>query len=169
MDVKLRKWDMSLREDLIRICNSVDRTYLSERIPDPYTGTDADWWLNMVAEHDGKDSIYRAIVVDDKVVGTISIEAKADVMRKDAELGYFLLTEYWSQGIMTEAAKQICKIAFDELDIIRISSMVYSPNIASKRVLGKSGFTAEGLQRNAIYKDGNIWDACLFGKLKEEQ
>jgi ribosomal-protein-alanine N-acetyltransferase len=47
--------------------------------------------------------------------------------------------------------------------------MVYSPNIASQRVLEKNGFAHEGRQRNAIYKDGNIWDACLFGKLKEEQ
>lgn len=169
MDIELKKWDESMKDDLMRLCNSVDRTYLSERIPDPYTEADAEWWLGMVAEHDGKDSIYRAIVVDGKVVGTISIEPKADVMRKDAELGYFLLTEYWSQGIMTEATKQICKIAFDELDIIRISSMVYSPNIASQRVLEKSGFAHEGRQRNAIYKDGNIWDAVLFGKLKEEQ
>jgi ribosomal-protein-alanine N-acetyltransferase len=123
----------------------------------------------MVAEHDGKDSLYRAIVIDGIVAGTISIEPKADVMRKDAELGYFLLTEYWSQGIMTEATRQFCEIAFDELDIIRISSMVYSPNIASQRVLEQNGFVREGRQRNAIYKDGNFYDACLFGKLKEEQ
>jgi RimJ/RimL family protein N-acetyltransferase len=70
---------------------------------------------------------------------------------------------------MTEATRQICEIAFDELDIIRISSMVYSPNIASQRVLEKNGFAREGRQRNAIYKDGRIYDACLFGKLKEEQ
>ena len=169
MDIVLKKWDASMKDDLMRICNSVDRTYLSERLPKPYTEADADWWLGMVAEHDGKDSIYRAIVVDGVVAGTISIEPKADVMRKDAELGYFLLTEYWSQGVMTEAARQICEIAFDELDIIRISSMVYSPNIASQRVLEKNGFAREGRQRNAIYKDGKIYDACLFGKLKEEQ
>ena len=169
MDIKLIKWDMSLKDDLMRICNSVDRTYLSERMPYPYTEADAEWWLNMVAEHDGRDAIYRAIVVDGVVAGTISIEPKADVMRKDAELGYFLLTEYWSQGVMTEAARQICEIAFDELDIIRISSMVYSPNIASQRVLEKNGFAHEGRQRNAICKDGKIYDACLFGKLKEEQ
>ena len=123
------------------------------------------WWLSTTE----KDSIYRAIVVDGVVAGTISIEPKADVMRKDAELGYFLLTEYWSQGVMTEAARQICEIAFDELDIIRISSMVYSPNIASQRVLEKNGFAREGRQRNAIYKDGNFYDACLFGKLKDEK
>ena len=167
MEVTLIKWDKSKKEDLIRICNSVDRSYLSDRIPDPYTSEDADWWLGMVAEPDGVDGIFRAVTVDGRIVGNISVEQKGDVQRKDAELGYLLLTEYWSQGVMTEAARQICEIAFDELDIIRITGMVYSPNAASMRVLEKNGFEFEGRQKNAIYKNGNVYDACLYGKLKK--
>ena len=167
MEVTLIKWDKSMKDDLIRICNSVDRSYLSDRIPDPYTSEDADWWLGMVAEHDGVDGIFRAVAVDGRIAGNISVEQKGDVQRKDAELGYLLLTEYWSQGVMTEAARQICEIAFDELDIIRITGMVYSPNAASMRVLEKNGFEFEGRQKNAIYKNGNVYDACLYGKLKK--
>ena len=168
MEVTLIKWDKSKKDDLIRICNSVDRSYLSDRIPDPYTSEDADWWLGMVAEHDGVDGIFRAVAVDGRIAGNISVEQKGDVQRKDAELGYLLLTEYWSQGVMTEAARQICEIAFDELDIIRITGMVYSPNAASMRVLEKNGFETEGRQKNAIYKNGNVYDACLYGKLNNK-
>jgi ribosomal-protein-alanine N-acetyltransferase len=46
---------------------------------------------------------------------------------------------------------------------------VYAANIASARVLEKNGFAREGLQRNAVYKDGKIYDLCLFGKLKETE
>jgi ribosomal-protein-alanine N-acetyltransferase len=67
---------------------------------------------------------------------------------------------------MTEAVRQICEIAFSELDIIRITGLVYAPNIASRRVLEKNAFIQEGLQRNAVYKDGNIFDLCVYGKLK---
>lgn len=67
---------------------------------------------------------------------------------------------------MTEAVREICQVAFSELDIVRIKGLVYAPNVASKKVLKKNGFVREGLQRNAVYKDGKIFDLCLYGKLK---
>ena len=167
MNVKLVKWTQENKHELIKICNEVDRSYLSNRLPYPYTEESADWWLGMVSEHDGKDGVFRAIAADDKIVGNISVEQKSDVYCKDAEIGYLLLTDCWSKGIATEAVRQICAEAFSELDIIRITGLVYAANIASARVLEKNGFAREGLQRNAVYKDGKIYDLCLFGKLKE--
>ena len=169
MTVELIKWTEELKPELINICNNVDRTYLSGRIPYPYTEESADWWLGMVSEHEGKDGIFRAIMANGRIVGNISVEQKADVFSKDGEIGYLLLTDNWSKGIMTEAVRQICDIAFSELDIIRITGLVYSPNTASARFLEKNGFALEGLQRNAVYKDGKIYDLCLFGKLKSDE
>ena len=103
MAVELVKWSPVLKLELIDVCNSVDRSFLSNRLPFPYTESSADWWLGMVSEHDGKDGVFRAVVVDGKVVGNISVEQKADVYCRDGEIGYLLLTEYWSKGIMTEA------------------------------------------------------------------
>ena len=167
MNVKLIKWTQENKHELIKICNEVDRSYLSNRLPYPYTEESADWWLGMVSEHDGKDGVFRAIAADDKIVGNISVEQKSDVYCKDGEIGYLLLTDFWSKGIATEAVCQICAEAFSELDIIRITGLVYAANIASARVLEKNGFAREGLQRNAVYKDGKIYDLCIFGKLKE--
>ena len=167
MNVKLVKWTQENKHELIKICNEVDRSYLSNRLPYPYTEESADWWLGMVSEHDGKNGVFRAISVDGKIVGNISVEQKSDVYCKDGEIGYLLLTDFWSKGIATEAVCQICAEAFSELDIIRITGLVYAANIASARVLEKNGFAREGLQRNAVYKDGKIYDLCIFGKLKE--
>ena len=169
MNVKLVKWTQENKHELIKICNEVDRSYLSNRLPYPYTEESADWWLGMVSEHDGKDGVFRAIAADGKIVGNISVEQKSDVYCKDGEIGYLLLTDFWSKGIATEAVRQICAEAFSELDIIRITGLVYAANIASARVLEKNGFAREGLQRNAVYKDGKIYDLCLFGKLKETE
>ena len=166
MNIELVKWSPALKQELINICNNVDRSFLSNRLPYPYTEESADWWLGMVSEHDGKDGVFRAVAADGKVVGNISIEQKVDVYCKDGEIGYLLLTEYWFKGIMTEAVRQICEIAFLELDIIRITGLVYTPNAASRRVLEKNGFVQEGLQRNAVYKGGKVYDLCLYGKLK---
>ena len=166
MKIELKQWSPDLKQDLINICNSVDRSFLANRLPYPYTEESADWWLGMVSEHDGKDGIFRAVLADGKVVGNITVEQKTDVYCKDGEIGYLLLTEYWSKGIMTEAVRQICKVAFSELDIVRITGLVYAPNVASKRVLEKNGFVREGIQRNAVYKDGQLYDLLLYGKLK---
>ena len=92
------------------------------------------------------------------------MEQKEDVYRKDGEIGYYLLQEEYSKGIMTEAVKQICEIAFQELDIIRITGLVYDINIASKRVLEKNGVTLEGVMKNAVIKNENIFDLCIYGK-----
>lgn len=165
MQIVLKKWDNKLKNDLIEICNKVDRSFLSNRLPYPYTEKSADWYLEMVRENDGKDGVFRAIVVDGKVVGNISVEKQLDVYCKDSKIGYFLLTDYWAKGIMTEAVRQICELAFSELSIIRITGLVYAPNIASQRVLEKNGFICEGLQKNAVYKDEKIYDLCLLGKL----
>ena len=166
MNLELMKWTPALKQELIDICNDVDRTFLSNRLPHPYTEESADWWLGMVSEHDGKDGVFRAIAADGKIVGNISVEQKADVYCKDGEIGYLLLTAYRSKGIMTEAVRQICKISFSELDIIRITGLVYAPNIASRKVLEKNDFVQEGLQRNAVFKDDKVYDLCVYGKLK---
>lgn len=74
MNVILEKWTQEFKPELIKICNEEDRSYLSNRLPYPYTEESADWWLGMVSEHDGKDGIFRAIVADGKIVGNISVE-----------------------------------------------------------------------------------------------
>jgi len=53
----LRTWSISDRDALITLCNAADRTFLSDWLPNPYTEADADWWLRMMVEYDGKKGI----------------------------------------------------------------------------------------------------------------
>ena len=135
-------------------------------MPFPYMGADADWWLDMVRAQDGREGLFRAIVVQGEVVGNISVERMTDVYRCDAQLGYFLETEHWSKGIMTEAVGQMCRLAFACWDIERITAQVCRPNVASCRVLEKNGFALEGTLRRAFQKDELLCDLCLYGKLR---
>ena len=167
MKIELKKWSIEDKESLIRICNTIDRNYLSDRLPNPYTNESAEWWLNVVKENEGKTGIFREIIVDGKIIGTISVEQKEDVYRKDAEIGYYLLPEEYSKGIMTEAVRQICETAFEKLDIIRITGLVYEPNIASRKVLEKNNFILEDTMKKAVIKNNNIYDLCIYGKNKK--
>ena len=166
MKIELKRWSFEDKEFLIKMCNTIDRNYLSDRIPDPYTDESAEWWLNMVEENDEKNGVFREIVVDGKIAGAVSVEQKGDVYRKDSEIGYYLLQEVYSKGIMTEAVRQICEIAFEKLDIVRITGMVYEPNIASKKVLEQNNFLLEGVMKKAVIKNNNIYDLCIYGKVR---
>lgn len=167
MKIELKVWDENDMIPLMDICNRVDRSYISNRLPFPYKEADARWWIDKASAEDGKDGIFRAIVVDGVCAGNISVERKSDVFKRDAELGYMLLTDYWSGGIVTEAVRQICEIAFAELALARITALVYSPNTASKRVLEKNGFALEGVMRQAVYKNNEVYDLCIYGKLAQ--
>ena len=153
MTVYLHKWTFADREALVALCNAVDRTFLSDRLPYPYTDADADWWLGMVAENDGKEGVWRAIVVDGQIVGSISVERMAEEQRNAGSIGYMILTPFWSQGIGTEAVRQICKIALRELALERIIGEVFPENLASARVLEKNGF-----------KGGKAMDVQVYAK-----
>ena len=92
MIVSLHTWSDNDRESLIVLCNAVDRTFLSDRLPYPYTEADADWWLGMVAENEGKEGAWRAIVMDGQIVGSISVERMAEDQRNVGSIGYMILT-----------------------------------------------------------------------------
>ena len=167
MKITLEPWTEDLKQDLIRICNAADRTYLTNRLPDPYTEESADWWLNMVREKDGTEGLFRAIMADGRAVGNITVECFADVYGQDAEIGYLLTPAYESRGVMTEATRQFCELVFETLNLRRITSKVCVPNIASWRVLEKNGFQQEGLIRQGFVKNGQIYDYKIMGRLKE--
>ena len=166
MKAELRKWTLADKKELKELCNAVDRTYLSDRLPNPYTEDDANWWLNMVAKSEGIDGTFRAMVVDGKIIGSVSIERKTDIYRLDGELSYMLLKDYWNHGLMSKAVGQACEIAIKELGLNRITANVFHPNLASQRILLKNGFIQEGVMRKAVIKGDIFYDILIYGLVK---
>lgn len=76
MKIELRRWAISDSKKLVALCNAVDRSFLSDRLPNPYTIRDAEDWLHRVSQNESVSGIYRAIVADGSVIGSISIERK---------------------------------------------------------------------------------------------
>ena len=162
MIITLHTWTPADKPALMALCNAVDRTFLSDRLPYPYTEADADWWLGMVAENDGKEGVWRSIVLDGQIVGSISVERMANENRAVGSIGYMILTPFWSQGIGTEAVRKICGMAFQELALERIIGEVFPENLASARVLEKNGFQLERTKIGGVVKDGKAMDVKIF-------
>ena len=144
------------------LCNAVDRTFLSDRLPNPYTEADADWWLGMVTENEGKEGVWRSIWVDGQLIGSISVERKDEGGKSIGEIGYMILTLWWSQGIGTEAVRQISEIAFQELALDQIIGQVFPENVASARVLEKNGFWPQETKVGAVEKGGEMIDVKFY-------
>lgn len=141
---------------------------LRNAFPSPYGLEDAKRYIAHCMEAGEERQLHRAIEVDNKAVGSISIVLGEDIHEKSAEIGYWLAEPYWGRGIMTRAVRELSEIAFSQYDIVRIHAEVFADNIPSCRVLERAGYTFEGAKRSAIYKNGVIQDSHTFALVREK-
>lgn len=85
-----------------------------------------------------------------------------------AVVGYNLLPQYWGKGYATEITKALVKYLFIERDVERIEGLVLEENIASRKVLEKSGFFKEGILRNFTFINNIYKNVCYYGIIKED-
>ena len=165
----LRPWR---RADIEAVAEAADNPNIAANLrnifPSPYTLADAKWFVEDCIAQGETRQLMRAIAVNGRAAGSISVARKDDVYEKSAELGYWLAEDYWGRGIMTEAVRQICREAFDRFDILRIFAEPFAENLGSRRVLEKAGFVCEGTMRMGVYKNGRVQSYCMYPLLREE-
>ncbi len=83
-------------------------------------------------------------------------------------LGYWIGECYASQGYMTRAVRLVCDFAFDAQGLHRVEAACLLDNIASVKLLRKTGFVFEGLARQYLKINGIWQDHFLFAKIKDE-
>jgi len=163
---RLRRWRAGDRSSLVLHADNpnVSRQLL-DRFPSPYTGADADRWLDIAAA-EGHDLVHLAIEVDGEASGGISAMRGAENTRFTAEIGYWLGERHWGRGIGTAAVDALCAALFEHTDLERLEAGTFLENRASQRVLEKSGFVREGVRRRHFYKDGRFIDDVMFARLR---
>ena len=85
---------------------------------------------------------------------------------KKAEIGFWLLPEFWGRGIMTEAMELICNYGYDRLGLHRIEGFVESENTGCKRAMSKLGFHWEGTMKDCEIKNGKFISLDIYAKIK---
>ncbi|HEX4047848.1 MAG TPA: GNAT family N-acetyltransferase [Elusimicrobiota bacterium] len=85
-----------------------------------------------------------------------------------AEVGYSLAREHWGRGLMTEALAAFADFCFETAGLKRLEARLDPRNPASARVLRKTGFLREGLQRRNYFAKGEFGDTELYGLLSED-
>ncbi len=87
---------------------------------------------------------------------------------KKAEIGFWLLTDLWGQGIMTEAMPLICRYGFDKLGLHRIEGLVETENLNCKKALDKLDFKHEGTMRDCEIKNGRFISLDIYAILNNK-
>jgi len=165
----LRPFKMSDSAKVAEMANHKEIATNTQNLPFPYEQHMALDWIRAHPHMYEDDHMLTLAVVSRKkgiVMGAIGLEI--DSTNNNAELGYWLGTDYWGQGFATEAAKRIVYYGFNDLNYHRIHSIHLSQNPASGNVLKKIGMTHEGTYRQHILKWGEYLDAELYGILKDE-
>lgn len=104
---------------------------------------------------------------DDEFCGAAGFNS-LDNKHKKAEIGLWLLKEYWGKGILNEVMPKLFEIGFNELDLNRIEGFVVSENVKCKRALEKINFTYEGTMRESEVKNEQVISVDFYSILKSE-
>jgi RimJ/RimL family protein N-acetyltransferase len=84
------------------------------------------------------------------------------------EIYYYLVPSERGKGFGTEAIMIMVDYLFLSRELMRVQAMPDVSNIASQRVLEKTGFTKEGIIRKSGFNRGKWCDDCLYSILREE-
>ncbi|UCE10660.1 MAG: GNAT family N-acetyltransferase [Candidatus Thorarchaeota archaeon] len=87
---------------------------------------------------------------------------------KSKEVGFFLIPEERGNGFCTEAVGLVLDYLFLIHPLERIQAVCATTNIASRRVLEKSGFRQEGTLRRLAFFSGKHMDISIFSIIREE-
>lgn len=85
---------------------------------------------------------------------------------KKAEIGFWLISEFWGKGIMKEAMPLICNYGFDNLELHRIEGFVESENKNCKNAMAKLDFQHEGTMKECEIKNGKFISLDIYAKVK---
>ncbi|MES2680966.1 MAG: GNAT family protein [Bacteroidota bacterium] len=87
---------------------------------------------------------------------------------RNAEIWYKLLPAYWNKGYATECTGEILRLCFNELGLHRVEAGCAVDNLASVKVLEKSGFIKEGRTRKLLPIRGEWVDNYFYAILEED-
>lgn len=166
MDFTLRPWAITDLENLVKFADNLNiARNMTDQFPHPYTAENGKAFIEFAT----KDTPVHIFAIDVKgsAVGGIGIHPQADIQRRNAELGYWLAEPYWGKGIISRAIPEIIDFAFKTYDITRIYARPFGTNLASQRVLEKTGFRLEARFERSLFKNGEYLDELVYAIRKK--
>ncbi len=132
------------------------------------TVKDAEDWIGIVIDALVKnEGITWCMCLKDtplELVGTIGLW-RIEKENYRAEIGYMLAPSLHGKGIMNEAIEKVVDYGFRTMKLHSIEGRIDPRNIASGKVLQKTGFVKEAHFKEAYYMRGSFVDTAVYSIL----
>lgn len=131
---------------------------------------DAEAWLQRMRGIEATGLAFQFVVAlkaSGKAIGTCLL-FRFDEGSARAELGYALGRAHWGRGLMQEALTGLLGSAFGTMGLRRVEAEVDTRNRPSALLLGRLGFSREGLLRQRWVSKGEVKDVEMYGLLRDE-
>jgi RimJ/RimL family protein N-acetyltransferase len=153
---------------LVSLRNDLDTQAWSQTLPPDYT-------LHMYHQRFvGREFAYkrddgRFIIVhkeSQEAAGTISYTGLEP--RWETTIGIMVAKKFWSSGIAYEAQELLLKFLFEELGLRVVRLWTNSGNPRAIRLAEKAGFQVSMRQRQAVFRQGELYDTIMMDLLRPE-
>jgi ribosomal-protein-alanine N-acetyltransferase len=162
----LRKYRETDIPAMVALLGAPEVAATTLRIPHPYTEVDARDYLSRQATNASSNWFAMFVAKTGELCGGVGLSVEEQHRR--AELGYWIGVPYWGRGYATEAAREMLRYGFENLNLNRIFAGVFNGNESSMGVLKKIGMTYEGTSRQHFLKWGKFLDDVQYAILSSE-
>lgn len=166
----LRRFCVEDAESMYRHWASDDEVTRYLTWPSHQSAADTAGYLAFVETEYDKPTTYNwGIVLKEtgELIGNISATVENEAV-SSLEMGWSLCRRYWGQGMMPEAAAEVFRFLFDEVEANRLVARHDVDNPKSGRVMQKLGMVFEGVQRQAGKNNRGVVDVAAYALLKED-
>jgi RimJ/RimL family protein N-acetyltransferase len=139
------------------------------RFPDPPEPDFPEQWLERY-EQGRRDQTKEAFaVVDgDGTFYGVALAVEIDREAAEAELGYLTAPAARGRGIATEAVRLLTRWALHDQGLERVTLIIDSDNIGSRKIAERTGYVLDGVMRNAYVKPGTRRDTMIYSRLRAD-
>ncbi|MEO8821147.1 MAG: GNAT family N-acetyltransferase [Ginsengibacter sp.] len=109
--------------------------------------------------------LWAIVSVDDKTFYDAGGLNSLSKQHRKAEIGFWLLPEFWGKGVMKEVMPLICQYGFEKLGLHRIEGLVETENTNCKKAMAKLDFQHEGKMTDCEIKNGKFISLDIYAKL----
>ncbi len=158
LDLALELWTDP--EVVKYVCDVVAEEEIRQEMPDTIkrggNGGIGIWCVADWETHEKLGSTYLLPMPVDMDDTDFSLIVMGQMPDAKIEIGFFFKRTAWGRGYATEVCKRLLRFAFEEVSLDEVVASVDEENLASKKVLEKSGLIDRGRTRS-YGKDSPIY------------
>jgi len=158
LDIALELWtDPEVVEYICDVTTEAEiRKEMSDAIKRGGNGGIGIWCISHLRTREKLGEAYLLPLPIDEDDNDFSLVVMGQMPDAEIEIGYFLKPGAWGRGYATEVCKRLLRFAFQEVPLNEVVTTVDEHNVASKKVLEKSGLIDRGRMR-CYGKDSPIY------------